>query len=564
MKRTIILLINLFLVGYSSFSSFGNTAGSLSSIDSIVVMSTPELYDLSCSWAREYNRQFPEGRISIEKTSFTSLEESVRNGKPGFISGENSALMNAESVMKVVVAHDIIVPVINAKNPLLPDIVSRGVSAENIALLFGQEQVSWGSLIENDNHVPAGVYLLNDQSIDRGLISFLGIKTINGNKTESTQEFVSVVMKDPYAIGFCKLVNVLNTDGSLYEGIRILPIDRNNNGAIDSNEDIYSDMNAFNRGVWIGKYPKALVSNIYSVMPVKAMNEAATAFLKWVLNDGQSVLQTNGYSDLLAYERQTGTDKILEIQAPAADITGTKSVFGTMLIFLAALVIAAFAIDYVIRRVRSGKGKLAGAHSGVKPLIEDSLVFPGGVYFDKTHSWAFMEQNGYIKTGIDDFLQHVTGPISRIQMKNTGDEVKKGEELMSIIQNGKHLTIYSPVTGIIREKNYNLEKDASALNKSPYSDGWVYKIEPLNWARENQLLFMAEKQKQFIKDEMVRFRDFLSTIISGDNVKCAAVIMQDGGAIVDGTLSEMGPEVWEEFQTRFIDKSKQIWFYEII
>ena len=51
----------------------------------------------------------------------------------------------------------------------------------------------------------------------------------------------------------------------MVENIRLLPIDRNGNGLIDYNEKIYDDVNDFSRGVWIGKYPKALFSNIYTV-----------------------------------------------------------------------------------------------------------------------------------------------------------------------------------------------------------------------------------------------------------------------------------------------------------
>jgi glycine cleavage system H lipoate-binding protein/ABC-type phosphate transport system substrate-binding protein len=567
MKRTIIFLINLCLIGYINFNSPAFPAGSgVSSNDSTIVMSTPELYSLTYNWAREYNNKYPDQKIRVESIPATGMGENLEKGVPGFISGENTAGFNNESFTKVVVAHDIIVPVINAANPLLNEIKAKGLSKEKMGMLFGNQQASWGSLINNDNQATAGVYILDDNSVSRGISSFLGIESrkLNGRKLENANEVIASVLKDPYAIGFCKLVNILNNEKGVIGNLAILPIDRNNNGAIDSNEDIYSDMNAFSRGVWIGKYPRELFSNIYSVATVRSDNQPATAFLKWVLNDGQSVLQNNGYSDLLANERQSGTDRISEAQAPAGIATGTRSVFGTMFIIIAVLLVAVFGIDYLIRTIRSRPREVASEYSGMKALDENSMIFPGGVYFDKTHSWAFMEQNGYIKTGIDDFLQHLTGPISKVKLKNAGDEVKKGEELMTIIQNGKQLTVYSPVSGVIRERNSTVSKDASVLNKSPYTEGWVYRIEPQNWSRENQLLFMAEKQKQFIKDEIVRFKDFLATLLTGDKAKYAAVVLQDGGAVMDGTLSEMGPEVWEEFQTRFIDKSKQIWFYEII
>ena len=103
----------------------------------------------------------------------------------------------------------------------------------------------------------------------------------------------------------------------------------------------------------------------------------------------------------------------------------------------------------------------------------------------------------------------------------------------------------------------------SLVNSSPYNEGWVYRIEPSNWLRENQLLFMADKQRQFLKNEFSRLKDFLLQPLRTDDEKYAQVILQDGGELIDNTLSNLGPEVWEDFQTKFIDPSRQIWFYEL-
>jgi len=198
-----------------------------------------------------------------------------------------------------------------------------------------------------------------------------------------------------------------------------------------------------------------------------------------------------------------------------------------------------------------------------KILDENAITVPGGIYFDKTHTWVFMEQDGVAKVGIDDFLQHITGTITRVKMKNPGEKVKKGEQIVSLIQNGKQLNLYSPVSGIIKERNNILDTSSSIINSSPYNEGWIYKIEPTNWLRENQLLFMAEKQKRFIKNEISRLKEFLSVTLNTGNENYARIILQDGGELHDGTLSNLGPEVWEDFQTKFIDPSRQIWFYEM-
>ncbi|MDP2336690.1 MAG: hypothetical protein Q8N05_09605 [Bacteroidota bacterium] len=72
---------------------------------------------------------------------------------------------------------------------------------------------------------------------------------------------------------------------------------------------------------------------------------------------------------------------------------------------------------------------------------EDSVIIPKGLYFDKTHTWAFMKKDGYVKIGIDDFLQHITGTITRIEMKTAGEKIKKGDRLLTIIRKGKQLNI---------------------------------------------------------------------------------------------------------------------------
>ena len=165
-----------------------------------------------------------------------------------------------------------------------------------------------------------------------------------------------------------------------------------------------------------------------------------------------------------------------------------------------------------------------------------------------------MELNGMVRVGIDDFLQHITGPLSRVKMKRPGERVQKGEMILIIVQSGKQLSICSPVSGTIRTQNDLLNSRSSMLNTAPFTDGWVYTIEPSNWLRETQFLFMAEKYNEWLKQEFIRLKDFFATsmITSG----YAPVLLQDGGELKDNILSGFGPEVWEDFQMKFIDASK--------
>ena len=140
-------------------------------------------------------------------------------------------------------------------------------------------------------------------------------------------------------------------------------------------------------------------------------------------------------------------------------------------------------------------------------------------------------------------------------MKNSGDKIKKGEHLVTIIQKGKQLNIYSPVTGIITSQNKNLLSQSGLLNSDPFTDGWVYIVEPANWSLEIQFMNMAEKYTYWLKSEYTRLKDFFASAVRV-HVPAFIMVLQDGGVLRDGILAEMGPEIWEDFQTKFIDPIK--------
>jgi hypothetical protein len=133
--------------------------------------------------------------------------------------------------------------------------------------------------------------------------------------------------------------------------------------------------------------------------------------------------------------------------------------------------------------------------------------------------------------------------------------VRRGEKLLTIVKDGKQIDLYSPISGKIKSLNTSLSEDPSLFNSSPYTDGWVYLIEPRNWTREMQLMFMADKYRLWLRDEFERLKSFISTIMR-ENSTGAYVILQDGGEMKDNLLSDLEPEIWEDFQRRFIDTSR--------
>lgn len=562
MKKIILVVIGAALLFQCQAGNSGKTGGDSqdnpSLKGSMTISSTPDLYNIASKWASEYSSINPKLKIKVVSLMDAATGTMANAGKNlAFVSND----YNTEgSQWKMVVGRDVIVPVINSKNPFLNEIVRQGISAEDFSRIFkNPERRTWATLLEGGQNVPVDFYLIDNESIKSTIANFINQNTtsIDGIKVATGPEMVAAIQKDPNAIGFCKLSDIIDPSGqNLVSQISLLPIDKNGNGKMDYIEKIYDNLAGLSRGIWIGKYPKALCRNLYASSSVKPTNDNEIAFLKYVLTSGQPYLDQSGFNSLVNSERLSKIDRLpasfLKVQ------TSNGLNINQLIITILAVILFILAImTFVIRYKRNTKPMIMNIDSlHLQAINENSLIIPKGLFFDKTHTWAFMEKDGSVRVGIDDFLQHVTGHITSIKMKRPGDKVKKGEPILTIIQKGKRLNISAPLSGIIRAENPILFTDSSLLNSSPYTEGWIYRIEPTNWLREIQFLLMAEKYSEWLKNEFSRLRDFLANAIKPSDPEYAYVILQDGGEISDHLLENLGPEVWEEFQTSFVDTSK--------
>lgn len=566
MKNKILLLIGLLLISFCNFSYCRNentgkevTKNNVPSGGWITIQCSPDLFSLTSTWASEYAKLNPGSRIKVLTNTWSGNDNILNSeGNLFFLSDVSAPSLKNEAIWKMVVGRDIVVPVINSGNPLLKEINEQGISADNLARLFkNHDNLLWSSLLENGD-VPLHYFKTNDASISSILAAFLSLDQVpeTGTLVNDGKELVASIQKDPYGLGFCSMNDLMDINGQrIPDNIKLLPIDKNGNGRLDHFEKIYGDQDAFMRGVWIGKYPATLCRNIYSVSSAKPANDEEVAFLKWILTDGQQYLNKDGYSDLVYSERNAKVGLLTENKIFANSSNASRP-FQTAMFILLSIFVAGFIVVVVYRYLSHKKGIVSDTPAaGIPVFDEKSVVVPKGLYFDKSHTWAFMETDGNVRIGIDDFLQHVTGPVTRIKMKYPGELIKKGEKIFSIIQNGKQLTIHSPISGTIKAQNEMLATITSTINTSPYSDGWVYLIEPTNWIRETQFMIMAERYTEWLKYEFSRLKDFFAASLKANTMAYANVVLQDGGNLKDNILSDFGPEVWEDFQTKFIDAS---------
>ena len=226
-------------------------------------------------------------------------------------------------------------------------------------------------------------------------------------------------------------------------------------------------------------------------------------------------------------------------------------------IWIAGVIAAVSIISYLLYRlIRSRAPETVVSEQPVEvgSFGPATVTVPAGILYGKSHTWAFMEKNGTLTLGIDDFLQHVTGTVSRVTLRAAGEKIRRGERLASVIRRGRQLDIISPVSGTIISRNEKLTGDTDLLRSSPYAEGWIYGIEPENWLNESRLMTAATKYREQIAEEFARLKDFLATVTGANDVRLTHVVLQDGGELKEGLLDEFGPEVWEEYQIRFMNQ----------
>ncbi|MBT7041423.1 MAG: hypothetical protein HN921_16460, partial [Bacteroidetes bacterium] len=451
MKNIVFLFIGFFLLISNHVSSTNDLKNISEMKGTIDIYCTADLYALACQLTDEFCIQNPGIKFNVIKETETT--------KDRIFSDRNSIILSSDynyfdpkdkDAWKTIIGRHVIVPIINADNPFIELLNEQGLSAEDMkALVNNPVESTWGSILGNGHDAPINCYILKDESIISTVLSFMNTSksSFNAQKIGNSKKLIRTVQHDPYAIGFCNLTDIIDVNSqNIVDHIKLLPIDKNGNGLLDYMEEIYTDLNVFTRGVWIGKYPKSLFNNLYSISPVKPKNEIELAFLKWVLVDGQKYFLPAGYTDLVINERSSYVDKLAETKINLSPITekasnSTLKIIVIMVLNLAVILIVLAGFNFLRNRsdvVSVSKSKLAAV------FTKETVLVPEGILYDRTHTWAHREKEGLVQMGIDDFLQRITGPITRLKLKNTGDKVKKGDQILSLIQNGKQINIYAP------------------------------------------------------------------------------------------------------------------------
>lgn len=118
---------------------------------------------------------------------------------------------------------------------------------------------------------------------------------------------------------------------------------------------------------------------------------------------------------------------------------------------------------------------------------------PDNLHYTEEHEYVRpTEDTGIVAVGITDYAQGELGDVVYVDLPEVGAKLNQMDEFGSIEAVKAVSQLYCPVAGEVVEINQSLEADPALVNRDPYGDGWMIKLEIRSQADLHQLLTAAD------------------------------------------------------------------------
>lgn len=126
------------------------------------------------------------------------------------------------------------------------------------------------------------------------------------------------------------------------------------------------------------------------------------------------------------------------------------------------------------------------------------MKVPGDLRYTKEHEWLRREGTVAV-VGITDHAQDALGDVVFVELPKVGAAVK-AKGTFGTVESVKAVSdLYAPVSGKVIEVNGALADTPDTVNKDPYGQAWMIKIEMADPREADGLLSAADYEK-FVKE----------------------------------------------------------------
>jgi phosphate transport system substrate-binding protein len=282
--------------------------------ETITISGAFALYPMVVQWSDEYQKTHKDVQFDISAGGAGKGMSDVLGGAVdvAMVSREVRPEEASQGAAAFGVAEDAVVMTVSADNPMLDQLLATGITPANgAAIWITGEIITWGQLLGTDDTREINVYSRADAcGAAEVWAQFLG-----GKAQEDFQRGVAVqgdpvvaetVSKDALGVGYNNTGFAYDmTTGQQVKGLRVVPIDLNGDGQITADEDFYGTKSDLTAAIADGRYPSPPARPLYLV--TEGQPTGATAdFIRWVLTDGQAMVDAGGYVALSPDQLQAG------------------------------------------------------------------------------------------------------------------------------------------------------------------------------------------------------------------------------------------------------------------
>lgn len=260
------------------------------------------LYPMAVKWGEEFGKIHPEVKIDVAAGGAGKGMADCLSGivDIGMVSREIYPAEEQKGAWWMAVTKDAVVPTLNRNNPVLQELLAKGLNRETfIGIWLTGEVKSWGQAVGIDTAGQIHVYTRSDAcGAAETWAKFLGgnQEDLEGIGVYGDPGLAEAVGRDELGIGFNNINYAYDAESKeQIKGIRVLPIDFNGNEKIDADEDFYGDRDTIMGAIASGKFPSPPARDLYFVCGGAPKRKVVREFIKWVLSDGQKFVDECGY-----------------------------------------------------------------------------------------------------------------------------------------------------------------------------------------------------------------------------------------------------------------------------
>jgi len=162
----------------------------------------------------------------------------------------------------------------------------------------------------------------------------------------------------------------------------------------------------------------------------------------------------------------------------------------------------------------------------------DHCVFPDELLYDVgNNTWLRIDSDREVTVGVTSLLSAVAGKLIRVKLKPSGVTIKRGQSLGTLESERFVGPVPSPVSGELVQTNQRSVDLPRTINDSPYEQGWIARIKPMQFFTEKILLSKIQDAKVPLTEKIVQlrvrcFKAFPDREMYEIGTECSAVLVR--------------------------------------